>query len=134
MNKILRISWSEFISEIDYLAEMIKKDSKLEKIKSIYAIPRGGLIIGVILSHKLGVPMIYDSSKVNNHTLVVDDISDTGNTLSTLIINKKALIAVLCQKMSSKVKANFFVRYVGEDEWIKFPFETLQSSKKDNTI
>jgi hypoxanthine phosphoribosyltransferase len=132
MNKILRIGWTEFLAEIAYLADGLQKDKRFEKIENIYAIPRGGLIIGVILSHRLNIPMIFDGSKINKHTLVVDDISDTGNTLSNLITDKKALTAVVCQKMSSKLKADFFVRYVGEDEWVKFPFETITSSKKDN--
>ena len=72
------ISWDELDRLVDELCDMIP-DNQYE---GIYAIPRGGLIIGVMMSHKLGLPMIDRlQSYYGKKFLIVDDIADTGVTL-----------------------------------------------------
>ena len=43
-------------------------------------LPRGGIIPAVLISHEIGVCLLYLHPGKN--TLVVDDINDTGETLS----------------------------------------------------
>ena len=75
------ISWDELDKLVDELCDMIP-DNQYE---GIYAIPRGGLIIGVMMSHKLGLPMIDRlQSYYGKKFLIVDDIADTGKTLEKL--------------------------------------------------
>ena len=78
-------------------------DAHGERPTKIVALSRGGLMLGVILSHNLNVPMIpvQYSSKAGrgddkNHTnqlpeirgediLVVDDIADSGHSLQEVV-------------------------------------------------
>lgn len=82
---------------------MNEMDMKGIRPTKIVALSRGGLILGVILSHNLHVPMIpvQYSSKIGkgddrNHVnelpnligqvvLVVDDIADSGHTLDEVV-------------------------------------------------
>ena len=72
-----------------YNQEKFKKDmitiskeiiKKKWQIRNIYGIPRGGLIIATVLSHILNIPVITHERNINEDTLIVDDISDTGKT------------------------------------------------------
>ena len=54
-NKI-QVSWWDMSDLIKDLAEKIPFEVPLAD--SIYGIPRGGLIPAVMLSHKLGLPMV----------------------------------------------------------------------------
>ena len=50
------------------------------KIRSVAGVPRGGLILAVLLSHQLGIPLVY-VEEATPSTLLVDDLADTGETL-----------------------------------------------------
>ena len=58
------ISWEEIDTLVDSLSAQIILDCKKngttpkERYKGIYALQRGGLIPGVMLSHRLDIPMI----------------------------------------------------------------------------
>jgi len=132
------LDWSRYLKLIDILAEKI--DWKDEQFKSIVSINRGGNIIGTILSHKTGIPLvvlnkagiIYEREKF----LVVDDIAHTGSTLANTIYlsqgarleyhpleyaNKDFKIATLHYRKESKVMPDFFVETV--NKWIVYPYE-----------
>lgn len=110
------ITWSAVDEGVEKLAEEIRH-SKLQ-FDGIYAIPRGGLIIGVMLSHKLDLPLlIYPTEK----TLVVDDIGDTGRTLMRL---KNRKIACLFSTRWTKVRPDFSIyKKLSKEDWIVFPWE-----------
>lgn len=111
--KIIKLTWAEVGVLIDELAEMIDED-----FEGIYAVPRGGLPIGVALSHKLGIPLL-DSP--NKNCLIVDDISDNGNTLSKI---KGKKIACLYSTPWTKTKPDWFVvMKENKNEWIEYPWE-----------
>ena len=78
--KIRYYDYKQFEKDVDIIVEKIRY-SKIN-YKNIFAIPKGGLILGVILSHRLGIPMIFNTQNIKkNETLIVDDIVDTGKTL-----------------------------------------------------
>ncbi len=71
------ISWDDFDNMVDELADMIPEGV----YEGVYAVPRGGLITGVMLSHKLNLPFIDRlQSYYGKKFLIVDDIADTGET------------------------------------------------------
>ena len=74
------ITWDTIDNLITIIAREIISESP--NIYNIYGIPRGGLIPAVLLSHKLGIPV---TQEVKNYSLIVDDISDSGNTLKKVI-------------------------------------------------
>ena len=98
--KMIKYKKSQFDKDIDTLVRKIKR-SKV-KFSYIVALSRGGLIPGVVLSHKLGlrlVPISWSTrdnqekesncwvpEDINNghKVLVVDDIIDSGEALRTM--------------------------------------------------
>lgn len=98
------------------LAKDIKKSG--EKFDFIYGIPRGGWVVAVALSHRLGIPVA--KFRVNEKVLVVDDISDSGGTLKDL---RRFKIATIFVKDKSTVKPDFYWKKIREEIWIEFPWE-----------
>ena len=89
-------------------------------IDSVMGLPRGGLIPAVLISHELDLPFVLHPGK---NTLVVDDINDTGETLSKA---PGAYWAVLHNKPTSKFKDCIYAKEVGE-QWIVYPWEREDS-------
>lgn len=101
MPKKIEYSYETFAKDIKTLAGKIKR-SGIE-FDHIVALSRGGLIPGVVLSHKLNVRMVpiswslrdFEDREVNawipelihlgHNILVVDDIIDSGRCLTTLL-------------------------------------------------
>ena len=121
------ISWDELDRLVDELCDMIP-DNQYE---GIYAIPRGGLIIGVMMSHKLGLPMIDRlQSYYGKKFLIVDDIADTGKTLEKMKaeVYKEAHTATIHYHKQSSVEPSFLVEEKGDD-WIVYPWEKKNSEE-----
>jgi hypoxanthine phosphoribosyltransferase len=119
------------------------------KYKYIFAFPRGGLIIGVYLSHYL----LYDEKETKlldnneflekyqlylqtknqdiiNDILIVDDLVDTGETLNKLSNNFD--IAVVHYKPRSIVKPTYYIREIPNDMWIVYPYERIEEEPNRN--
>lgn len=90
--------------------------------RNIYAIPMGAFPVAIRLSKLLELPIIFDESEISKDTLVVDDIADTGNTLSKYAGNCGGC-AVLITKKRTKVLPNFTAFVDNKDIWWKFPWE-----------
>ena len=116
------ISWSEFDKSVDYIAEQCK----LWKLSGIYGVPRGGLCLAVALSHKLDIQLIEKPFK---NSLIVDDVFDTGITLSNFKDIEGANFFVLI----SKKKPIWWntVNLSNEKEWIVFPWENKNKQLKE---
>lgn len=129
MNKTY-FSWADIDKAADYIAYQIRLGKT--RIDAIYGIPRGGLILGVILSHKLDVPLILDPLKAKNKKLlIVDDISDTGRTLEKLLhdvdFKFTPITATIHYSPKSRFKPDIY--YETTWSWIVYPFETSETSK-----
>jgi hypoxanthine phosphoribosyltransferase len=84
----------------------------------VYGIPRGGLILATVISHYLHLPILMAPS---NNSLVVDDISDTGETLMGI---KHKKILTLFYTTWSISKPDYFYDYkLRKEDWIVFPWE-----------
>jgi len=125
MNK-KEIDWDTIDQLITVIARKIMASDA--DIQGVYGIPRGGLVPAVLLSHKLGVPLV---SSLKNHSLIVDDISDSGNTLTNLF-NKahypispthKLYTATVFERESTSFKPDFVGKYIDYQDWIVFPWE-----------
>jgi len=110
------ISHTEFLIMVHELANKIK-ESEI-KFSSLFGVPRGGLVVAVYLSHLLDIPVTIHS--IDDETLIVDDISDTGKTLSGF--KHENYIATLHYKKGSIVEPAFWVRKK-KDKWIVYPWE-----------
>lgn len=105
---------------------------------------RGGLVPGIYLSHILGVPFkalnkdeLFQNSKFDYpNVLVVDDINDTGSTLSDFSSKYNQLFdmvryAVVMNNESSSYEVDysgFSYNKFDEPEWIVFPWEQWWSN------
>ena len=107
-------TWNEFDESVNLIAD---KCRNLD-ISSIYGIPRGGLCLSVALSHKLN---IKTTQKPIAHSLIVDDIFETGLTLNSFRNIEGANFFVLFSKVDPLWWNTVFV--LKKKEWIVFPWE-----------
>lgn len=130
------LSWQDIEDAVERLAINITNSEK--KIVDIIGLPRGGLIPAVMLSHKLGIPLLSEEEEIETeegYTLLVDDICDSGNTLQEYEEYEHILTVTLHYKSSASVEPNFWWRLAPENEWIVYPWEnkdseTIQDYKK----
>ncbi len=114
------LSWTDIERQVDCIIDQID----LSKYGSLYGLPRGGLIPAVILSHKTGLPLL---DHIKQNTLIVDDIYDTGYTLSRFLPFNDCCVLNSKQTVERLIVADM----ISEDTWIQYPWETEQSSKVD---
>lgn len=131
------ISWKGHDIMVQRLVKQLEQSK--HNIGHILALGRGGFVPGVILSHKLGIPLVplmwqtRDGSMQQQYTattrtLIIDDINDSGQTLadvtSKCLFPHGHLTAVLINKTSSSFKKVDFYAEVGDDNvWYEFPWE-----------
>ncbi len=128
MSKI-QISYQKLIEDINKLAEQILSHGNSMKIyDNIYAIPRGGVPVGLLLSQKLDRPLLEKVEEVDYHTLVVDDLIDSGKTK---LLFPDSDFACLYRKPHSPITT-----YVVEelDGWVEFPYEETEKDELDNIV
>jgi len=115
-------TWSEF----DRRVEQITNKCKFKEFSGIYGVPRGGLCLAVALSHKLKINLI---SKPIKNSLIVDDVYETGLTLTNFKDIEGAMFFVLF----SKIKPTWWntVYVTKKSQWIVFPWENTLNSKSD---
>lgn len=118
-NKIF-ISWDEIDQLVYQLCHKITVSGK--KPSSVTGIERGGLIPAVMVSHRLNIPYV---TRINKDTLVVDDICDTGQTLTHMTTGCSA---TLHYKKTANYVPDFYAKEVG-DEWIVYPWENKDSEE-----
>ncbi|MFT4282903.1 MAG: phosphoribosyltransferase [Candidatus Woesearchaeota archaeon] len=110
--------------EVDELANKVAKKVKGLDLENVYGQPRGGLVPAVMLSHKLGIPLITDFKEISSKTLFVDEIIDSGKTL--IEIEDKlngAVVVSLTKRYTSKYEPYYFAKLVEDDAWLVFPWE-----------
>jgi len=95
-------------------------------------IPRGGYIIAIYLSHYFNLSwMDFDSFRKFREysniekTLIVDDITDTGQTLEKF---KENDTATLYYKPRSIIKPTYYVEEFKNSDWIVYPFEKIEET------
>ena len=123
----IQVSWWDMQDLIKDLAKKIPFEVPLAD--SIYGIPRGGLIPAVILSHRLQMPLV---ETIGRNTLVIDDMSDSGATLSKM---PGQFTAVLFHKPhTSCFTPNVWSKLHEGDEWLVFPWEKLDAPAKQDYL
>ena len=126
-NKLF-LSWKWVDDQINKIGD------KLEglDLEFVSGIPRGGLIPAVMMSHAYGIKYIsYSSAKMlplelRKKTLVIDDISDTGLTMSEAD-KLKFITSSLTTRVGTKTLPRLTGELISDDRWLVFPWETLDS-------
>ena len=119
-NKRIKLSWDDVEGVVNDLCDRIPFDIPL--VDSVHGLARGGLIPAVMISHKLELPYV---EVIGKHTLVVDDICDSGVTLSKA---PGVYTAVLYHKPhTSCFTPNIYGKLHEGDEWLIYPWENYNS-------
>lgn len=114
MKKTRKITFEEYDNAISLLAQKIKASGK--KYTAVCGIPRGGYYPAIQLSNILGIPAI--TSPING-VLVVDDIMDSGATLTPYTQDKAV---VYCKDIEKAEKSGIFYAE-SFNEWLDIPDE-----------
>ena len=129
MAEKIQYSWEWVHIQLDNIGE------KLEAIKRpqfVTGIPRGGLIPAVLVSHKFKIPYIgLEAAKtlpgaLKKEVLVLDDISDSGNTLKQ-IERHNFITATLAVRYNSLYIPTYIGTTIRDDHWMVFPWEDTSS-------
>jgi len=120
--KKIYLTWDDINNLVDKLAEEIL--STPTQPLYITGLPRGGLIPAVILSHKLNIPFISIDKIQSTNILIVDDIADSGETLSQF---SEYRTAVLHYKPHSSHIPTFYAKEIANDDWIVYNWEREDS-------
>ena len=124
--------WDQYQEDICSLADELTFEPSV-----IIGIARGGCVPAVQLSHLIGKPFkavtwqtrdggVKEKYKVPEYALIVDDINDSGKTLTQFTANiehDKFATLTLFNKRSSEYKVDFYAREADEDKWVCFPWE-----------
>lgn len=98
------------------------------KVRNIYGIPRGGYAIAILLGSMLEKPIIVSKEDILKDTLIVDDLIDSGKTLSEYPNNQKAVLFV---KHGKTNQVDYYVKEV--NDWVKFPDEPQEEVQEHIT-
>lgn len=125
------VTWDEFDILINYLVAQIEVSGK--KYNRILTFKRGGLIPAVVLSHRLGITNLTIERQrvfiiVDDKLLVVDDITDSGETLIPYAGKDDTL--TLYGKTTSEVKPTYCPKWVMPQVWVVFPWENKDAEMK----
>ena len=115
-------TWGEF----DKSVEKIANKCRFKDFSGIYGVPRGGLCLAVALSHKLKIELISEPLK---NSLIVDDVYETGLTLTTFKDIEGSMFFVLFSKIKPTWWNTVFISK--KSQWIVFPWENSLNSKSD---
>ena len=144
------ISWENFDFLSNQLYRQLSNDNWSPDL--VVGLTRGGLTLGVVLSHRLQLPMLALNLSLRDHVqhdncqllsqqleqgrqlLVVDDINDTGATIryikqSLQLDNSSTQVkfAVLVHNLASAETVNYQSISINKDldsSWVVFPWES----------
>ena len=119
---ITYFTWREFNNSVNHIADKCK----FLELSGIYGVPRGGLCLAVALSHKLKIKLI---SKPIKNSLIVDDVYETGLTLTSFKDIEGAMFFVLFSKIKPSWWNSVFISQ--KSQWIVFPWENALNSKSE---
>jgi hypoxanthine phosphoribosyltransferase len=145
------ISWNEYNLYLDKITNLIKSETE-DRDYDILGISRGGLILAASVAYKLNIKNVFsvgirsytDNNKqqeffiyqsitladLKKDILLIDDISDTGNTFNYLLSyynkidpEKNIKTVSLATKTNTKHKPNFSIQCFDDTVWVEFPWD-----------
>jgi len=126
------MTWQMFDDAVKYITRQVQK--YYPRIGYVYGIPRNGIFLAAALAHAGEFELLTDLRTASGYeldeVLVVDDITDTGHTLSKFMGMATAVLYKSNYTPSdNRVDPDI---HVYETSWfVQFPWETKQSSKID---
>lgn len=140
-------SYEDCRHDMDAIGSMLLRGEG-DRTYSIVALPRGGLIPAVFLSHRTGYPMIEyahilqeDREPITtNRLLLVDDIADSGASLHAALTTISASLGIgdcpeiiipitIHYKQRSLLTPSIYVHTIADDAWIDYFWELPPSEE-----
>lgn len=118
------VSWQELAVEADRIA-----DKWRGKVGSVYGVPTGGVPLALMVAQRMNLP-IADEWKMGNATLVVDDLVDTGATMSKF--DGSGYLDAAFRKPYSPKKYAPHARTI--NDWLWFPWEHDEGDPHDAVV
>ena len=143
MSNKIYISWNEFHQDVKNLCQKIKQTGK--EYNKLVAISRGGFIPTGIIAYELDIRntsvvniISYNGSnqiklekidnietigEIDEKTLIIDDISDTGQTIKTMRKNfPSGTYVTVYVKEKGKTDPDIYEKEI-PDKWLVFPWD-----------
>lgn len=121
--RIIRLTWPDIALGVANAVTKIHNDGKM--LNGVYGIPRGGCCIAVLFSHLLNIEYLTEP---RSGCLIVDDISDTGNTLLQYKDYQCTTFTAVAKEVSKMVPdyCGMFIPKEDKhtDAWVAFPWES----------
>ena len=124
------VSWEDIELDVEKIV------AQVSDVDYVVGIPRGGLIIAVMISHRLDIKhMTIDHLEKleefgldidKKRILVVDDISDSGQTLKRFI-KEGYTTATLDVRHTTVAVPEHYANWIDNADWIVDPCETKDS-------
>ena len=114
------VTWEDVEGFVDHVVDNV------DNITGVYGLPRGGLVLAVMLSHRLHVPMLMSPTP---GCLIVDDICDSGESLLHYVKNSSGegtnqyRIATMFYKPNRLGITPDIWGAEKDNKWIVFPWE-----------
>lgn len=130
----IKLSYEDYRTVCEDLATRCKCITDAGEVDNIYPIPRGGYFAAIVISQRSGLPIIFNKKEITNRTLIVDDITDSGKTLSEFADNYKA-VAFAKERSRQFVtpNENLIGAVIGDNDWLIFPDEH-EVTVEDNIV
>lgn len=112
----------ELVRDIEQLALMIRDPQRSGRADSVYGIPRGGTIPAQLLSQALGIKVVTVPGR---HTIIVDDIVDSGKTIRPYVEQGLMTVSLHCKPHASP-QPTLYVHMI--DDWIVYLWEKDEAS------
>ena len=119
---MLTLGWHDFEQAVETLVSSCASKTFV----GVYGVPRGGLVLAVVLSHRLALPLLLEPCP---GCLVVDDVYESGQTLAPFRDLEGATVWVWVSKVEPQWWDAAMVS--ASREWIVFPWENAAAAVAD---
>jgi hypoxanthine phosphoribosyltransferase len=124
---VLNISWHD----IEIIMKKSLPEIKKLNCQAVYGIPRGGLLPALLISHRAQIPLLLTLDDVilykkqNKKVLLVDEISDSGKTLSLYKAMTDFPSYTLYTRKGTSCMPELYGREIKTEDWLIFPWEEI---------
>ena len=129
-----KIDWALIMKDLCNTVADSRTGSYIERI---VVVPRGGLTLSHVIAERLDIKEVelFDPTCIyEGNVLLVDDINDSGDTLNSILKHPDRFrggvkTVVLAQRYSSLFKADFIGSVIKHDDYVVFPWESIDEQK-----
>lgn len=123
------LGWNEVATGAARLANRWSKRIESGEITSVFGVPRGGVPVALLVRETAALPIVEYPSL---HTLIVDDLIDSGATAARWFERGLAYFDALYRKPHSPTEFAPYAEQV--DRWLVFPWESTDEVPAEDGV